>query len=160
MSGWILFPVLIFLNVIILWIPIKWESLYVEQNNFWSRDESLNEESLFSFQISPCSLHPSGHCTSLLCGLPRLTLLLPCTHPLLWPLSHISSSITFSLVSHPHFPPLLPQEIITTRLVKMALYSNSWISTAPGLLTAPVRQHSGKNSEDRNKWVRHCRRGI
>lgn len=38
-----------------------------------------------------------------------------------------------------------PQEIITTSLVKIGSYSNSWISTAPGLLTAPVQQHSGKN---------------
>lgn len=38
-------------------------------------------------------------------------LLLPCTHPPLWPLSYISSSITLSLVSPPTLPPSLPASL-------------------------------------------------
>lgn len=104
---------------------IKWETLCIEQNNFWSRDETLNEESLFS----PFRYHhvlSSGHCTPLFCaaflGSPSC---FP-VHILASDLSPTSPHPSRSLWCHtPHFPPLLPQEIITTSLVKMGLYSNS-----------------------------------
>lgn len=82
----------------------------------------LSFTSSLLFFSSHFALHISHH----------QNLQLPHMHPSLWPFSYLFPSITLSLLRHPSPPACLPLEIITTNLVKISLYLNSWISKARG----------------------------
>lgn len=109
--------------------------LYPCSHSFHPLNVPLSLCPLLDFpQHFPFTVHPS-FCLSLVAFLlfssHQQNVLLRRIHPSLWPFSYLFPSITLSLLHHPSHP-CLPPEIITTSLVKISLYLNSWISKAWG----------------------------